>query len=177
MSEIEIKKGESKRVVLMHDSAGEKEHIIRLTGPNANVHVDELFLESVKSKLKIIHDAPHTTSRVSTRGVVGKSERSASLVKVVMPKHAQHCDSNVSQKFLLLDKSAKADARPALEIEANEVKAGHAASVCPLDELALFYLEQRGLPREQATRLLVEAFLAAPKEHENQVEQWLQSKY
>jgi Fe-S cluster assembly protein SufD len=59
---------------------------------------------------------------------------------------------------VVLSEHAKADAIPNLEIENNEVRCGHAASVGPVDEEAVFYLESRGIPRREAERLIVFGF-------------------
>ena len=58
----------------------------------------------------------------------------------------------------MLSEHAKADAIPNLEIENNEVRCGHAASVGPVDEEALFYLQSRGISRREAERLIVFGF-------------------
>jgi Fe-S cluster assembly protein SufD len=59
---------------------------------------------------------------------------------------------------MVLSESAKADAIPNLEIEANDVRCGHAASVGPVEEETLFYLQSRGIPRDEAERLVVTGF-------------------
>lgn len=62
-------------------------------------------------------------------------------------------------KVLLLGENSRATVDPELEIEANEVKAGHAASISRVDERDIFYLMSRGFKREEAIKLIVEAFL------------------
>jgi len=59
---------------------------------------------------------------------------------------------------MVLSEHAKADAIPNLEIEANDVRCGHAASVGPVEEETLFYLQSRGIPRDEAERLVVTGF-------------------
>jgi Fe-S cluster assembly protein SufD len=63
-----------------------------------------------------------------------------------------------TSRNIVLSEHAKADAIPNLEIEANDVRCGHAASVGPVDDEALFYLESRGIAREEAERLIVTGF-------------------
>jgi Fe-S cluster assembly protein SufD len=63
-----------------------------------------------------------------------------------------------TSRNIVLSEHAKADAIPNLEIEANDVRCGHAASVGPVDEDAIFYLTSRGIPREEAERLIVTGF-------------------
>jgi Fe-S cluster assembly protein SufD len=63
-----------------------------------------------------------------------------------------------TSRNIVLSEHAKADAIPNLEIEANDVRCGHAASVGPVDEETLFYLGSRGIPRAEAERLIVTGF-------------------
>jgi len=63
-----------------------------------------------------------------------------------------------TSRNIVLSEHAKADAIPNLEIEANDVRCGHAASVGPVDEETVFYLESRGIPRAEAERLIVTGF-------------------
>ena len=70
--------------------------------------------------------------------------------------------AELSNKNLLLSEQAEVNTQPVLEIDADEVKAAHGATVGRLDPLALFYLRSRGLPSEQARALLTEAFCMEP---------------
>jgi Fe-S cluster assembly protein SufD len=63
-----------------------------------------------------------------------------------------------TSRNIVLSEHAKADAIPNLEIEANDVKCGHAASVGPVDEETVFYLQSRGIPADEAERLIVSGF-------------------
>ena len=72
---------------------------------------------------------------------------------------AQRTDAFQESRNLLLTDGAHADAIPGLEIEANDVRCTHAATVARLDEDQLFYLQSRGLNRAEAERLLVGGFL------------------
>ncbi len=121
--------------------------------------------DNISSNLVIVHDARRTTSRVNCRGVVDKDKKVFANAKIVIPKHAQLSDSFVSQKFMLLDKTAKAEAIPSLEIEANEVKASHSAIIAPLDYEKIFYMMSKGLSYKDACLLLVEGFLQIPEEY------------
>mgnify|MGYP003772364531 CR=1 FL=1 len=59
---------------------------------------------------------------------------------------------------MLLSEEARSDAIPGLEIDETEVQAGHAATVGQIDKVHLFYLMSRGLPKQEAIRLIVEGF-------------------
>lgn len=79
--------------------------------------------------------------------------------KIQVTKKARGTETFLRQKVLLLGEGARAITKPELEIETQEVKAGHAASIGQVDEEQLFYLMSRGLSKKEATKLLVEAFL------------------
>jgi Fe-S cluster assembly scaffold protein SufB len=88
-------------------------------------------------------------------------DMSKSLFKgmIKIGKEAKATESYLAGHAILLDKAAKSDAIPGLEIETNEVKATHSASVAQLDEAQVFYLMCRGLSREGAKREIVNGFL------------------
>jgi Fe-S cluster assembly scaffold protein SufB len=88
-------------------------------------------------------------------------DASKSLFKgmIKIDKEAKASESYLAGHAILLDKSAKSDAIPGLEIETNEVKATHSASVAQLDENEIFYLMSRGLSRDGAKREIVNGFL------------------
>ena len=76
-------------------------------------------------------------------------------------KDAQRTDAYQKNDDLILSDSARADSIPGLEIDANEVKAGHGSTSGQIDEEQLFYLMARGLSREEATRTIVIGFFSA----------------
>lgn len=76
-------------------------------------------------------------------------------------KGAQGTNSDLRDAALHLSEKARSDSIPGLEIDANEVKAGHGSTSGQIDEEQLFYLMARGLSREEATRMIVLGFFAA----------------
>jgi Fe-S cluster assembly protein SufD len=111
--------------------------------------------------LDIRHDARDTTSHIVWRGVADERSRGVFHGAITVAPGADGADANLSNKNLLLSPNAEIDTQPVLEIHADEVKAAHGATVGQLDERALFYLRSRGLPPEEARRLLIAAFCAA----------------
>lgn len=105
------------------------------------------------------HTAPGTSGRITVRGVAG----SGAVVKVYgmikIRKEAQQTDDFLELRVLTLDKSARAVAEPMLEIEANDVKASHAASVGQVDSEQVLYLMSRGLSTDQAKDEIVKGWL------------------
>jgi Fe-S cluster assembly protein SufD len=106
------------------------------------------------------HNAPGTRSRQTARAIASGTSRVVFNSKVVVNAGAAHADSRQSCRGLLLSPTAEIDARPQLEIHADEVKCAHGATVGRLDPDMLFYMLSRGLDRETAQSLLVYAFLA-----------------
>ena len=105
------------------------------------------------------HAAPHTTSDLAFRGVLAGRSSSVWRGMIKVDPGAQQTDAFQDNRNLLLSKRAHADAIPGLEILANDVRCTHAAAVAQIDREQLFYLMSRGLPRELATRLIIDGFL------------------
>ena len=105
------------------------------------------------------HAAPHTTSDLAFRGILRDRATAVWSGMIKVDPGAQRTDAFQESRNLLLTDGAHADAIPGLEIEANDVRCTHAATVARLDETQLFYLQTRGLDRAEAQRLLVGGFL------------------
>jgi Fe-S cluster assembly protein SufD len=82
------------------------------------------------------------------------------LGRIEVARDAQKTDAAQDFKGLLLERGAAANAKPELEIYADDVKCAHGAAIGQMDEAARFYMAARGLPPEVAQRLLVRAFVA-----------------
>jgi len=104
------------------------------------------------------HVAPNCTSSLLYKGALRDASRAVFSGWVHVRPGAQKTDAMQTSRNLVLSEHAKADSIPNLEIEANDVRCGHAASVGPVDEETLFYLESRGIPRDEAERLIVTGF-------------------
>ena len=105
------------------------------------------------------HAAPNTTSDLAFRGVLRDRATAVWSGMIKVDPGAQRTDAFQESRNLLLTDGAHADAIPGLEIEANDVRCTHAATVARLDESQIFYLQSRGLTRADAERLLVGGFL------------------
>ncbi len=104
------------------------------------------------------HVAPRTTSTLLSKGAVADRSRSVYTGLIEIEKGAKRTDARQTNHNLLLSPSAHADSVPNLDIRENDVMCAHASSVGPLDELQLWYLESRGVSREDAQRLLIQGF-------------------
>lgn len=108
----------------------------------------------------VTHAEPNATSNQTIRTVVGGKATCSYLGKVTVARDAQKTDAAQSVKAMLLDRTATANAKPELEIFADDVKCAHGATVGELDKAAMFYLASRGLPPAEAKQLLLQAFVA-----------------
>lgn len=106
------------------------------------------------------HAKPLGTSREYYKGVLDGQAEGVFSGRIIVREDAQHTDAIQSNKNLLLSDSGKVESKPQLEIYADDVRCTHGATVGQLDEQALFYLQSRGIGRDQARSLLTYAFAA-----------------
>lgn len=109
---------------------------------------------------EVVHAAPDATSNQVIRSVLGGQATGTYLGKVAVARGANGTDAGQSVRAMLLDRTATANARPELEIYADDVKCAHGCAVGELDATGLFYLQSRGLPPAEAKRLMLQAFVA-----------------
>ncbi len=104
------------------------------------------------------HHAAHTTSDLLFKGALKGDSRSVWQGMIYVAPGAQRTDGYQANRNLVLSKAARADSIPGLEILADDVRCTHGATVGKIDPELVFYLRSRGLPTEQAERLVVEGF-------------------
>jgi len=133
-----------------------------LDGPGAATNVHGVFAPGGRSHFdthtRIHHVAPHTTSREIFRGLVRDKANAVFNGKIVVHKDAQKTDSEQNVATLLLAPGAQINAKPELEIYADDVKCAHGATCGQLDEMAVYYLRSRGLDVETARNVLLYTF-------------------
>lgn len=105
------------------------------------------------------HIVEKTKGRITVRAVAGAGAHIKLSGMIKIRKVAQETDNFLELRVLMLDKTARAVAEPELEIEANNVKASHAASVGQIDEEQMLYLTSRGLTRDMAQEQIVNGWL------------------
>lgn len=110
--------------------------------------------------LTLDHAAPGCQSRELFKSVVDDEGRSVFQGKITVRQKAQKTDAKMMTRALLLSDDAEADAKPELEIFADDVQCGHGATTGALDEQLKFYLMARGIPEKEAEALLIQAFAA-----------------
>ncbi len=118
--------------------------------------------QHLEHQVFINHDAPHTRSRVTYKGALqGTDARSVWIGDVLIQQTATGTDSYEENRNLLLTDGTRSDSVPNLEIETGDIAgAGHASASGRFDDEQLFYLESRGIPEEEARRLVVRGFLS-----------------
>lgn len=133
-------------------------------GKGAHFELGGAILGSGTQTLEIVtetvHAEPDATSNQVVRSVLAGKATGSFLGKIHVARDAQKTDAAQSVKAMLLDRTATANAKPELEIFADDVKCAHGATVGELDKQALFYMASRGLPPELAQKLMLQAFIA-----------------
>ncbi|MBO6785184.1 MAG: Fe-S cluster assembly protein SufD, partial [Alphaproteobacteria bacterium] len=145
-------------------AVGRSEIRAYLNGSGGDCRLDGVYLATDRQVLDnttyVEHIAPECRSRQVYKGVLDGQSRGVFQGKVHVVRDAQQTDGHQLSRALLLSPRAEIDVRPELEIYADDVKCSHGATAGELDEDLLFYLLSRGIPRTQARRMLIEAFLA-----------------
>ncbi|CAN5561488.1 Fe-S cluster assembly protein SufB [soil metagenome] len=108
---------------------------------------------------KVIHMAPHTSSRIVSKSISRGSGRSSYRGLLKVEKGAHHVRSNVECDALLLDEEARTDTYPYIEIEEEHASIGHEATVSKIGDEQLFYLMSRGLSEDEAATMVVRGFI------------------
>jgi Fe-S cluster assembly protein SufB len=108
---------------------------------------------------KVIHAAPHTTSKVTSKSISKGGGRASYRGLLKVHKGAVGARSSVVCDALLLDPQSRSDTYPSIEIDEDDVTIGHEASVSKVGEEQLFYLMSRGLNEEEATSMVVSGFI------------------
>jgi Fe-S cluster assembly protein SufD len=137
---------------------------VDFTGKGGNLRVNGSYLlkdsQHADTRLIVDHKVPHCISRELFKCVMQEKSRGVFQGKVVVRPDAQKTDGKQSSHALLLSETAEFDAKPELEIYADDVVCGHGTTCGDLDHDHIFYLRSRGIPEAEARSLLVQAFLA-----------------
>ena len=134
-----------------------------LNGSGASSNDSEVIFgnneQSFDIQTNVNHEYRETEGRVVEKSILRNKSKSLFKGMIRIKENATKSNSFLSGRSILLDKDAKSDAIPGLEIFTNDVKATHSASVAQIDEEQIFYLKSRCLSHEEAERTIVEGFL------------------
>lgn len=148
----------------MGSAATRQQGFITFNGEHTDATVSGAFLLNGKqhndTRLVVDHAVPNCISRELFKCVMDDDARGIFQGKVIVRPDAQKTDGKQSSHALLLSPTAEFDAKPELEIYADDVVCGHGATSGELDENLLFYLRARGIPEERAKSMLISAFVA-----------------
>lgn len=161
---IVVPKGVKKMIpILWTGKENELVYTVILSGKGAEITMPILLLgketQTVSIAIDIYHQKPETKSLLIAKGALWDKSKVDFNGLVKIEKGAVRSNAWLGANLLLLSKQASGRAVPNLEIEENDVKAGHAATVGKVNETELFYLMSRGLSQQTATNLIVEGFL------------------
>lgn len=140
-----------------------------LTDTGADARIDGIVVGDGRQHLDTqslqAHRAPQTSSNLLLKVAVRDSARSVYSGLIEVDKVAQKTDGYVANRNLLLSEGARASGVPRLEIKADDVRCGHGATVGHIDEEQRFYLESRGVPTDEADRIIVRGFFDEVLQH------------
>lgn len=181
MSEIIIHRGETFEKVFLNESVNL--HFVQEADSHVKIHVinasfsitvnqlgegciTEIYAlaylhgdESVTAETHVTHAVGGGTSNQLVKFVLDDHSRGSFIGDLKIAPDAQKTEAHQTNRNLLLSDTAEMRTRPQLEIYADDVKATHGASTGQLDESALFYMQQRGIDKQKARQLLVNAFM------------------
>lgn len=137
---------------------------VRLVGRHATTNLDLSCASTGRDRLDhqvvVEHIGEDTVSRQIVHGIAAGSSELTFNGRIHIHPGAQRSDARLTNKNLLLDRKARVNTKPELEIYANDVKCSHGATVGQIDPAQLFYLRTRGLDGITARAMLTRAFLA-----------------
>src|SRR5262249_6316516 len=139
------------------------ETVVSHGGGGAIARLDGLYLLKDRRHADITtvvtHGAVGGTTDQVTKGGVSDQARGVFQGRIVVAQGADQTDAKMGHHALVLGDRAEVDAKPELEIYADDVACAHGNTVGALDEAALFYAQSRGIPEDEARAMLTEAFL------------------
>jgi Fe-S cluster assembly protein SufD len=162
---VALKKGSrlASFVLLLGGRTMRHEAAVRAEGEATHCRLNGAFLLSGRQEANVVttvdHAAPGGETREVFKGVAAGHGHGAFQGRITVRPGAQKVDAHQLSRNLVLSPRAAIDTKPELEIFADDVKCSHGAAVGDLDEAALFYLRTRGIGREEARRMLIEAFV------------------
>ncbi len=136
-----------------------------LVGSQAHCLINGLYVgdgeQQLDNAMRVRHAAPDCQSRQHYKGIMNGESKGVFTGRIIVDKAGQQTDAVQTSRAMLLSESARATARPQLEIYADDVKCTHGATTGRVDDEAVFYFMSRGLSEEVARAMLIYAFAAA----------------
>ena len=164
-SQVELQYGAKLRQTVVTAGAKLQRHEteVRHPGGGADVRLDGLYLLDGKRHSDqtsvLAHTGPDGSTSQLTKGLAKDQARGVFQGRILVEEGADRTDARMGHHALLLNDGAEIDAKPELEIYADEVSCAHGNTVGSLDSEALFYMRSRGIPEAEARALLMQAFV------------------
>lgn len=114
--------------------------------------------QDLDTGMKVIHNAPNTTSSVNTRSISKDGGISTTRTEVYVAKEAENAKCTVGCTSLMLDDISRSDTIPAIDVRTNSADVGHEAKIGRISDEAIFYLMSRGMMEDEARTMLVSGF-------------------
>ena len=135
---------------------------VQLDGKNAQCNINSLTLsknnQHIDNNIMVNHNSPQTHSSQFVKSILFDTSTGVFNGRTVVHENAQKITAHQTNKNLLLSKKAKMNSNPQLEIYADDVKCSHGSTTGKIDEDALFYLQSRGINKQDAMELMVMGF-------------------
>ncbi len=135
-----------------------------LAGEKAHCLINGLYVahneQHLDNQMRVRHAAPNCESRQYYKGIMNDKSRGVFTGRIIVDKAGQGTDAIQTNRNMLLSDDARVNARPQLEIYADDVKCTHGATTGRVDDEAVFYFRSRGLSEEVARAMLIYAFAA-----------------
>lgn len=168
ISSVYVRQDEGSRLTMCHShltgGVCTADMHVDLAGRGAEAHISGLTIadgEQLKTtEVHLRHLVPDCTSRQLFKYALFGSARGAFGGKIVVADGAVRTDAAQTNRNLLAGDNARMASAPQLEIYCDDVKCSHGATTGQLDAAALFYMQTRGIPRDQAQLMLTQAFMA-----------------
>ena len=155
--------GSRVKIHILNFSSAVNNIVIEQTGKGCKTEVYGLAYlrgeERVSTETHVLHVVGESVSNQLIKFVLDDNAHGHFVGDLKIVKDAQKTEAHQTNRNLLLSETAEMRTQPQLEIYADDVQATHGASTGQLDEAALFYMQQRGLSKQKARQLLVNAFM------------------
>lgn len=137
---------------------------VECTGDRTHTSLSGLAIcacgQVVDNSVTLVHKGLHGTSRQNFKSALYDDARGGFGGKIVVAPGAMFTDAAQSNKNLIIGDDARMSTAPQLEIYCDEVKCSHGATTGSLDDRAMFYMQSRGIPAEEARRMLTQSFMS-----------------
>ena len=156
-------------IITLHNGVTRNKLNVELAGEGAECSCNGCVIadkqQSVDNNTLITHHAPHCTSNELYKYVLNDESTGAFAGRVLVRPGAQQTVSQMTNQNLTATRQARMYTQPMLEIYADDVKCNHGSTVGQLNDAALFYMQQRGIPLSEARLLLQNAFINEVIDH------------